>query len=247
MNFYANILENKEPVLGDPYFLQTKEEIEKWLKKMKIKNYIINDNLTVDVDDNALLSEKKIKKIPVKFNNINGSFHCVKNQLTSLKGCPEKILNGHFVCEFNEITSLEYFPKEVSHGGYLTIINCGDNKLTSLKGCIQDLSGKYFYCGNNQLNSLEYLPIAKRYDINNNPLKTLKKLSVMNLDLLEQLFKIYPKLDWKEIEWDKVKNMNEIITDVYSNVEKFSREDEDSPGKLKWEGILRRFEELQLY
>ena len=34
MNFYANILENKGPVIGDNYFYQTKDKIKDWLHRM---------------------------------------------------------------------------------------------------------------------------------------------------------------------------------------------------------------------
>ena len=76
MNFYSNILENKGPVIGDDYFLQTKEEIEKWLQKMNITGYKINEDLTVNTDYDVHLSDNNIKKIPVKFNKIEGDFMC---------------------------------------------------------------------------------------------------------------------------------------------------------------------------
>ena len=34
-------------------FLKSREEIEAWLKKMKITNYTINDDLSVDVKANV--------------------------------------------------------------------------------------------------------------------------------------------------------------------------------------------------
>ncbi|MCQ2966842.1 MAG: hypothetical protein MJ250_08945 [Alphaproteobacteria bacterium] len=41
-----------------------------------------------------------------------GDFNCSHNQLTSLKGCPEKI-GGEFDCSQNQLTSLEGCPKKV--------------------------------------------------------------------------------------------------------------------------------------
>lgn len=43
-------------------FLQTREEIEAWLQKMKIKNYTINDDLTVDVDGAVYIFDRMLKK-----------------------------------------------------------------------------------------------------------------------------------------------------------------------------------------
>ena len=42
---------------------QDKEEIGDWLKKMNIKQYTINRNLTVDVYDNVNISQKELKYI----------------------------------------------------------------------------------------------------------------------------------------------------------------------------------------
>ena len=73
--------------------LKTKEKIESWLKEMNIKEYLINQNLTVDIFSNVNLSMKKLKKIPIKFGIINGNFDCSDNELTTLEGFPEKVGN----------------------------------------------------------------------------------------------------------------------------------------------------------
>ena len=169
MNFYANILENKGPVIGDPYFLQTEEEIKQWLKEMKIYDRKINEDLTVDVRVNVQLSYKKLSKIPVKFNKIDGYFDLTHNDLTSLKGCPE-IVKGEFDCDENQLTSLEYCPKEV--GG---TFRCDDNKITSLEHCPQIIKVG-FYCSNNELTSLKYCPkeIGTDFIFHHNKIKSLK-------------------------------------------------------------------------
>lgn len=94
--------------------LQTKEEIIKWLDKYEIKNYTINNDLSVDVDDDwttiaVSLDKKCLLSIDVQFNIANGHFSCSNNKLTSLKGCP-RIVKGNFSCKNNKLKSLDYLP-----------------------------------------------------------------------------------------------------------------------------------------
>lgn len=160
-NFYTNVLEGgkpkKGPVIGDPYFYQTREETEKWLNEKGIVNYLINDDLTVDVHSKSVFLRfgKDENKLFVKFNDIEKDFTILinspKNPLSSLKGCPEKV-RGNFNINFNGLSSLEYCPKEV--GGYFS---CSNNKLISLLYCPVEVGGS-FECNNNKLISLEYCP-----------------------------------------------------------------------------------------
>lgn len=255
MNFYANIIESKQPVLGDPYFLQTKEEIKKWLKGMKITKCVINSDLTVDVNGRVDLVVTELTKIPVKFNRVSGWFLCNSNKLESLKGCPDyvgtefnctgngltsleycpKEVGGSFFCTFNNLTSLKYCPKKVGKGFY-----CFSNELTSLEHCPAVIN-KSFYCNDNKLTSFEYFPIVKEEtNINGNPIETLKGLENISAYLLTDLIRDYPDLDWRDIEWNKVKNIDEIVTELYE----FIKYDKNAKGSKK---VLERIEELQLY
>jgi hypothetical protein len=92
--------------------LQTKDEIKTWLDEMKVTNYTINNDLTVDVDGDVDLIAKKLTKIPVQFGIINGGFSIWNNKLISLKGCPNKV-KGNFDCTHNQLKSLEHCPKEI--------------------------------------------------------------------------------------------------------------------------------------
>ena len=227
----------EQKVIGDPYFLQTKQEIEDWLKEYDIENYIINDDLTVDVDGNVYFDEnnsyKLLNSISVKFKKVEGDFSCKETSLTSLKGCPD-VIKGYFSCSFNKITSLEYCPKEIGGSFY-----CGSNKLTSLKGCPEKING-FFDCGKNELTSLEYHPIADGDIFIGNPLKTLKGLINISADLLIILLVYYVELDWKEIEWNEVKNIDEITVELYENIEK-------KENVKNSEEALRKIQELQLF
>jgi hypothetical protein len=90
-------------------FLKSKEEIKKWLDNYKIKNYTINNDLTIDVNDNVNLRDKKLTNIPIKFNIVTGNFWCSNNKITSLEFAPKEV-GGSFRCNMNKITTLEYSP-----------------------------------------------------------------------------------------------------------------------------------------
>jgi len=155
--------------------LKNKQEIENWLNEMKIRNFIINDDLTINVNNKVDISNKNLTEIPVQFNKINGYFDCSGNEnLTSLKGCPQ-IGITYFRCRNCNLENLKGAPKEIKG-----VFNCRDNKkLKSLKGCpqigiidficrdcdLRDLEGPpkeikdWFDCsGNKKLQSLKGCP-----------------------------------------------------------------------------------------
>jgi hypothetical protein len=106
---------------------KTKEAIQAWLNHMNIKNYTINDDLTVDVNDWVDLSKRKLTEIPVQFGTVIGCFSVWDNDLTSLKGCPFKVTES-FNCSKNKLTSLEYCPQEVGH-----VLGFDDNLIFSVE------------------------------------------------------------------------------------------------------------------
>lgn len=89
-------------------------EIYQWLINHKIKNYFINDDLSVDVINDVDLTYHSLKEtideIPIKFNIVEGYFICYCNNLSSLKGCP-KIVKKDFHCDQNPyLKSLKHLP-----------------------------------------------------------------------------------------------------------------------------------------
>jgi hypothetical protein len=88
-----------------------KSLITKWLDDMNVKNYIINDDYTIDVNGHVNIVNKDLKEIPyyIQFNIITLFFDCSGNYLISLKGCP-MIVRSNFWCSYNNLTSLEYCP-----------------------------------------------------------------------------------------------------------------------------------------
>ena len=82
--------------------------IEDWLDEMEIYNYIINDDLTIDIDDkhsdSVDLMHKGFKELPVfiQFGNV-GSFYISHNELQTLRGCPTYVQRT-FSCQDNKLS-----------------------------------------------------------------------------------------------------------------------------------------------
>ncbi len=118
------------------------EDIHKICKKYRIKNYIINDDGSIDVDGDVDLYSKGLTELPLKFNYVSGSFDCGYNKLSDLKGSP-KIVGLNFNCDGNYLTNLRYSPEKVGGGFY-----CHRNRqLKSLEGV-----GEVYYMFSHILN-----------------------------------------------------------------------------------------------
>ena len=158
-------------------------------KKYNIQNYTINDDFTIDVDDNIDISFESLSKIPLCFNKVYGDFVCSFNRITSLEGSPKSVAN--FYCNNNQLTTLKGGPESVS-GSFYSHVNklvslkgapesvsgsfCShDNKLVSLKGGPEYVGGN-FNCSHNQLTTLEGGPksVGGDFSIHNNQLTTLE-------------------------------------------------------------------------
>ena len=111
-------------------------KIEEWLNEMKVENYKISKDLIINVGtlqsgDVVFLEGFQLTEIPpfIQFGIVYGGFNIGKNQLTSLRGCPRKVLEteyykGNFKCHSNELKSLEFAPKEVD-GTFICYDNPG--------------------------------------------------------------------------------------------------------------------------
>ena len=97
--------------------------IESWLKLNNIKNYTVNEDLSVDVAGDVSLLELNIVELPVKFRTVSGNFTCSQNKLISLVGCPSSV-GGDFLCSVNRLTTLEFCPVQVGSS-----FNCDNNNV----------------------------------------------------------------------------------------------------------------------
>lgn len=89
--------------------------IKKWLDEMRIKDYVIKKNMTIDVHGSVIISNYKIgENFPdyIQFNKIDGNFSIQRNNFTTLRGCPYEV-HGMFSCSNNKLKSLKYAPKVV--------------------------------------------------------------------------------------------------------------------------------------
>jgi hypothetical protein len=121
------------------------QEIHDICYRYKIENYHINEDGTIDVDEDVLLSHRSLSELPLRFGRVAG-FNIAYNKLTSLEGCPTKV-DGHFSCARNELTDLKYGPIEVGGDFYFN-----DNRITSLIGSPKRVGG-FFHGRGNQLTS----------------------------------------------------------------------------------------------
>ena len=150
--------------------------IENWLKEYNIKNYTINDDLTIDVKGCVDLKGYPEEELPeyIQFRTISDYFkirNCPK--LKSLKGCPQKVYNAFYCYNCENLESLKYCPQRIN--GYFDCSGCSKlksldggpqyigaqfncdkcNNLTSLKGAPQEV-GSSFSCSNcSKLESLD--------------------------------------------------------------------------------------------
>lgn len=84
-------------------------------------------------------------------NSVGADFSCISNQLTSLAHSPQSV-RGNFSCIGNRLTTLEHAPQNV--GGDFA---CTGNRLTSLEGAPKSIRGN-FWCGGNRLTTLQHAP-----------------------------------------------------------------------------------------
>lgn len=145
------------------------KNINKVCREFLITNYHINNDGTIDVFQDVILSRMKIKNLPIKFNNIDGSFFCNDCGLETLEGCP-KIVKGRFNCDFNKLTTLKGGPEEAQE-----IYSCSYNRLKNLIGSPKYFNGE-FHCNDNKLETLEGCPIqiTEELECSNNLLKSLE-------------------------------------------------------------------------
>jgi hypothetical protein len=133
-------------------------KIHKICKEYNIKNYTINDDLSIDVDGKVDISNKDLKYLPLKFGRVSGSFYCDNNKLTSLEFCPYWV-GGHFHCNDNKLTSLEFCPKFVNNRTFF----CYNNRLITLKHLPDNL--EYIYFNNNKIWSFKGIPDSFRGEL----------------------------------------------------------------------------------
>lgn len=116
-----------------------------------ISNYGINVDGSIDVNSSVMINSLYLKKMPLKFRNVTGTFMCDNNDLLTLDGSPE-IVGREFDCSYNKLTSLKGAPKSVGVNFF-----CAHNNLKSFEGLPETIGGS-LYC--------DYNPIFEIYCLN---------------------------------------------------------------------------------
>jgi len=110
----------------------TSKLIKDWLDKYYIKNYIINDDMTIDVNGDVQLMQTSIIKFPsyIQFRKVEGMFDLESTQMQTLRGCPIYV-KGYFDIRKNNLDSFEFSPKYVG-GSFICDNNWGLDKTDGL-------------------------------------------------------------------------------------------------------------------
>lgn len=166
-------------------------------KKYRIKNYTINDDGSIDVNDDVDLFGIDLTELPLRFNRVNGNFICGLSKLTTLKGSPVWV-GGYFSCANNFLKDLNYSPKKV-----MKDFICSRNNLTDLSSDIEYVGGD-FICNHNQLID-NYCDIKIRGDF------------YTSLEQDGLLFDNGSILTTNYKEWVLLKKRKKILNQIYDN------------------------------
>ena len=75
--------------------------IEETCRKYGISNYTINDDGSIDVNNEVFIAARGLTELPLKFNKVSWNFDCSANKLTTLEGSPKSV-GGYFKCNVNK-------------------------------------------------------------------------------------------------------------------------------------------------
>lgn len=156
------------------------EFIKNFCEKYNIRDYTINDDLSIDVYDDVDLDfdpfggYNKLNYIPIKFNKVIGYFSCSDNNLKTLKNCPTYV-GRSFYCDNNMLSSLEYSPDYVRHD-----FICNYNRFTSLE-YLSKYIGNELQCYHNPLESFDGLTTSYNKLFCDDKTKLVRKYKLNNI------------------------------------------------------------------
>ncbi len=92
--------------------LMFRSQIEEYCRtKLRLNDFTFTPD-GVNVRGDVWLFNQNLRELPFHFNEVDGSFYCHKNRLTTLMGAP-RIVTGDFMCNGNNLKSLQHCPKHV--------------------------------------------------------------------------------------------------------------------------------------
>jgi len=137
---------------------------------LKHDNFLIYDDMSIDIYGSINMAYLDLIKIPYKFNRCSGDFICSYNKLLTIKNSP-KYVGGKFDCSYNYIQTLVGGPDQV------TTYLCNNNKLKNLEGSPKYV--KFFNCSSNNIISYDDAPVVSsggKIISTNNPVKYVEKI-----------------------------------------------------------------------
>lgn len=154
-------------------FAKNEKLITKVLVYFGIVDYKINPDMSVDVEGNVDLRNRKLVGLPLQFGKVNGVFLCSENEIKSLEGSPHTVKG--FGCGNNKLSSLVGGPKIVT-GSYV----CINNKMYDLEGAPEEIGGTFMCSGS----SLQYLTghpkkVGGEFDCSGNNIKSFEGVSMV--------------------------------------------------------------------
>lgn len=172
-----------------------------------IKDYIINNDLTIDVDGDVDLRNLNITEIPLNFNKVKGKFCIPNTKIKSLKGCP-KYIGGHFELYFcQDLKNFEYGPTYV--GGDIDAFSTG---IESLKG-LPDVINRNLDLSSSRLTSLKHSPkiINGQFDVSNNKLDSVEGIeeTIFNGKYLDLRFNNISSFDFFPMLYNQRINLDD--------------------------------------
>jgi hypothetical protein len=103
------------------YLKKYESSDEKYIRNqcsiLGIKNYTINNDMSIDVNGNVFIMREQVKYLPLVFRDVRTSFHFIESNLTSLIGSP-RYVGSNFNIRDNSLTNLRYSP--ISVGGFFS-------------------------------------------------------------------------------------------------------------------------------
>lgn len=193
-------------------FIHDKDATKSWLKMMNINHYMLLEQkageVSVKVEQNVNLSQKRLTAIPIQFAKIEGSFNCSGNKLTSLKGVP-RYIEGDFDCSYNQLSSLEGTPIEVAqrykannnqieHLDFLpkkigNLLNLKVNKLKDINFSNLIMEEGMIYL---QYNPIEHILALPTYQVSSQVNWLMKEIHLDNkCAFMQEVFKHYPQIN----------------------------------------------------
>ena len=116
-----------------------REEDKKTCIYYDIKNYTINPDGSIDVNNSVKLKYFNLKELPIRFGRVERDFICSNNRLETLEGAPNYV-GGNFECDSNKLTTLEGSPNYIDGDFY-----CDNNYILTFEG-VPDYINGYFFC-----------------------------------------------------------------------------------------------------